>query len=507
MNVSQSAVPVSTSDTAATPATFADLPLSTAMQAAIRKVSFVAPTPIQAATITPALAGSDVIGAAQTGTGKTAAFMIPIVERLRALGEGGKPRGTAVVLAPTRELAEQIHEWARKLGPGLKTALVVGGVAYGPQYGALRARPSIVIATPGRLVDHVERKTIALGDVRIFVLDEADRMLDMGFKPQLDAIMRSLPSERQTLLFSATMPPDLGALARMHLKHPVKVSVGPQAVPPPKAAQDVFLVGNADKTKLLLSMVATNPGNVLVFTRTKHRADRVMRSLCDAGFAAQRLHANRTQQQRREALDGFRRGRYRVLVATDIAARGIDVADIRHVVNYDLPMTVEDYVHRVGRTARADAHGRATSFASPEERGQLKAIERHIGKPLPRGAAPTTTVPSSAPTPHRAPRPVEKHAAHLGAAPHAGRPGHHPAALRPAHHGVLPRPTHPRVGTPRPVRGQAADAPRATREHPRHTRPVEAQRPSRPFGLTDLGIEPAWEGRRDRTRARRGRQG
>jgi len=268
--------------------------LSPATFAALRAARYTEPTPIQAATIAPALAGRDVIGAAQTGTGKTAAFMIPIVERLRAAGNGSAPRGCAVVLAPTRELAEQIHGWAQRLGSGLKTALIVGGVAYGPQLGALRAKPSIIVATPGRLVDHLERKTLALSDVRIFVLDEADRMLDMGFKPQLDKIMRGLPAERQTLLFSATMPPDLGALARMHLRNPVRASVGQQATPPSKATQDVYLVGNGEKTPLLLSMVATNPGNVLVFARTKHRTDRVMRSLCDAGHAAQRLHSNRS---------------------------------------------------------------------------------------------------------------------------------------------------------------------------------------------------------------------
>jgi ATP-dependent RNA helicase RhlE len=423
------------------------MPLSQGMQVAIRAAKYVTPTPIQAATISSALEGRDVIGAAQTGTGKTAAFMIPIVERLR--GDGGRPLGTAIVLAPTRELAEQIHGWAQRLGPGLKTALVVGGVAYGPQIGALRGRPSIIVATPGRLVDHLERKTLALADVRIFVLDEADRMLDMGFKPQLDKIMRTLPAERQTLLFSATMPPDLGALARMHLKNPVRVSVGPQAIPPPKATQDVFMVGNNEKTKLLISMVGTNPGNVLVFARTKHRTDRVMRSLCDAGFAAQRLHSNRTQQQRREALEGFRRGRYRILVATDIAARGIDVADIRHVINYDLPQTAEDYVHRVGRTARAEADGRATSFAAPEERGQLRAIERHIGRALPRQGAASERTPAAAPpsSPHRAPRPVEV----------------------------------------------------ATAQRPR------AVRSERPFGLADLGVEEPARRRHAQARRRRGR--
>jgi len=432
------------------------------MRAAIRDAGYVNPTPIQAGTIEAALAGRDVIGAAQTGTGKTAAFTIPLVERLRAAARGGGARGCAVVLAPTRELAEQIHGWAGKLGTGLKTALIVGGMPYGPQIGALRARPAIIVATPGRLVDHIERKTIALTDVGIFVLDEADRMLDMGFKPQLDQIMRALPAERQTLLFSATMPPDLGALARMHLKNPARVSVGAQSVPPPKAKQDVYLVGNGEKTKLLLSMVATNPGNVLVFARTKHRTDRVMRSLCDAGFAAQRLHSNRSQQQRREALEGFRRGRYRVLVATDIAARGIDVADIRHVINYDLPMTVEDYVHRVGRTARAEAHGRATSFASPEEHGQLRAIERHIGRSLPRESADTTAVRGSAP--HRAAAPMP-HRAPGAPVPHRN---------------------------PRPVDGSAAAQSRPVRQ---------------PVSLADFGVKGAPERRRPSAQARRARRG
>jgi ATP-dependent RNA helicase RhlE len=447
--------------------TFEQFALSPATFAALRAVRYTTPTPIQAATIAPALGGRDVIGAAQTGTGKTAAFMIPIVERLRAARSG--ERGCAVILAPTRELAEQIHGWAQRLGSGLKTALVVGGVAYGPQMGALRAKPSIIVATPGRLVDHLERKTLALSDVRIFVLDEADRMLDMGFKPQLDKIMCGLPAERQTLLFSATMPPDLGALARMHLRNPVKASVGRQALPPSKATQDVYLVGNGEKTPLLLNMVATNPGNMLVFARTKHRTDRVMRSLCDAGHSAQRLHSNRSQVQRREALEGFRRGRYRILVATDIAARGIDVADIKHVINYDLPQTVEDYVHRVGRTARAHADGRASSFAAPEERGQLHAIERHIGRALPRQTAPRggghghsaeAVVAPGAPTSHhRSPRPVE------GAATRRHRP------VRPSSEIGLPS-TGPRSRTPRHT------GPLALADLGGPTTPVERRRPS-----------------------------
>jgi len=363
------------------------------MRAALRQAGYAAPTPIQAAALPAALAGRDVIGAAQTGTGKTAAFVIPIVERLRAA------KGTALVLSPTRELAEQTFRWAERLGAGLHSTLVVGGVGYGPQLHALRNRPSIIIATPGRLVDHLDRGTLTLKDVTIFVLDEADRMLDMGFKPQLDRIMRVLPAQRQTLLFSATMPSDVGALARTHLSDPVRVAVGVQALPPSRATQDVYLVPQEQKAPLLLSLIEQNAGNVLVFARTKHRTDRLARLVKNAGHATQRLHAGRSQSQRREALDGFRHGRYRILIATDIAARGIDVAGIHRVINYDLPQTVEDYVHRVGRTARAEAAGHATSFASPDERGQLHAIERHIGSQLPRQAHSLTSKPQAA-VPH-----------------------------------------------------------------------------------------------------------
>lgn len=353
------------------------------MRAALRAAGYHAPTPIQAGTIAAALAGRDVIGAAQTGTGKTAAFLVPAIERLRAMRQHDN-RGAALILAPTRELAEQIHSWTQRLGADLRAALVVGGVAYGPQLAALRGRPAVVIATPGRLVDHIERGSVPLRDVRILVLDEADRMLDMGFKPQLDRIMGGLPAPRQTLLFSATMAADIGTLARLHLHDPVRVAVGRQAVPPTRTVQDVYLVEQQSKMPLLLSLIARNRGNVLVFTRTKHRTDRVARTVRQAGHAVQRIHADRSQSQRREALEGFRSGRYRILIATDIAARGIDVAGIGRVINYDLPHTVEDYVHRVGRTARAEAHGHATSFATPEERGQLHAIERHLGSALPR---------------------------------------------------------------------------------------------------------------------------
>ncbi len=353
------------------------------MQAALDAAGYCVPTPVQVQAITPALAGRDVIGTAQTGTGKTAAFMIPIVERLRGWAVAAE-HPCALILAPTREIAEQTHRWAQQLSCGLRATVVVGGVAFGPQVDALRRRPSIIVATPGRLVDHLERKTVALSAVRILVLDEADRMLDMGFKPQLDRILRMVPTVRQTLLFSATLPPELDRLARTHVRNPVRLEVGRLAAPPSQTTQDVYLVERPHKTPLLLSLLEQNAETVLVFVRTKHRTDRLARTLRSAGHAAQRLHADRSQSQRREALEGFRGGRYRVLVATDLAARGIDVRGIERIINYDLPHTVEDYVHRVGRTARAGAGGRASSFAAPEEHGQLRAIERHIGHPLAR---------------------------------------------------------------------------------------------------------------------------
>jgi ATP-dependent RNA helicase RhlE len=371
--------------TETTEATFDQFPLSAPMRAAIRAAGYQSPTPIQVGTIAAGLEGRDVVGTAQTGTGKTAAFLIPLIERLKVARQEGRTDAAALVLAPTRELAEQTEGWARKLGCGLRTALVVGGLGYGPQVEALRRRPALIIATPGRLVDHLDQRTASLAGAAILVLDEADRMLDMGFKPQLDRILRAMPAVRQTLLFSATMAPEVDALARGHLRQPVRVAVGPQSVPPSRAKQDVYLVDREQKTPLLLSLIGGEDKNtVLVFTRTKHRADRLMKSVKSAGHSVERLHSNRTQAQRRQALAGFRSGRYRILVATDIAARGIDVADIGRVINYDLPGTVEDYVHRVGRTARAETHGHASSFAAPDERGQLTAIERHIGRSLPR---------------------------------------------------------------------------------------------------------------------------
>ncbi len=376
---------------------FTDLPLTPAMRDAIARAGFFTPTPIQAEAIGPILEGHDLIGCAQTGTGKTAAFAIPTIERLAGAGEplaGAGPRPIArggagpraLVLAPTRELALQIAATFDTLGRarGLTTVVLIGGEPMGPQLATLQKRPDVIVATPGRLFDHLERRTAGLGSIRIVVLDEADRMLDMGFAPQVERILRVTPLDRQTLCFSATMPPEVEGLVRQHLVRPVRVHVGTVAKPVAKVTQVLYRAEAPTKTPLLLRLLGEERGRTLVFTRTKHRADRVARAVGAAGHRVARLHANRSMSQRREALDGFRSGRYRVLVATDIAARGIDVPEIAHVVNFDLPGTAEDYIHRIGRTARAEASGRASSLAAPEEREQLRAIERHLGHPVPR---------------------------------------------------------------------------------------------------------------------------
>ncbi len=360
---------------------FDQLNLSTETLADIHRAGYAAPTPIQAKAIPQALKGADLIGCAQTGTGKTAAFVIPIVERL-AGGSGLR----ALILVPTRELALQTQECLDRLGSArrVRAVTVIGGEAMGPQLMALRNRPDVLVATPGRLLDHLERRSLSLGAIRILVLDEADRMLDMGFAPQIDRILKHVPIDRQTLLFSATIPPEIERLARAHLVRPVRVEVGRVARPVAKVTQVLYPAGREEKTPLLLTLLRGERGKVLVFTRTKHRADRLARAVAAAGHRATRLHADRSQSQRREALDGFKSGRYRVLVATDIAARGIDVANVAHVINYDLPQTPEDYIHRIGRTARAEATGLASSFVAPEEREQLRLIERHLGQPVPR---------------------------------------------------------------------------------------------------------------------------
>jgi ATP-dependent RNA helicase RhlE len=368
---------------------FADLGLSVESLRALERAGFERPTPIQAQAIPPALAGKDVIGTAATGTGKTAAFLLPILDRL-----AGKAGTRALVLAPTRELAVQIGEELERFGRGRRArgAVVIGGVGMGPQTAALRERREIVVATPGRLVDHLQQGTTRLDEIEILVLDEADRMLDMGFKPQLTRILARLPKARQTLLFSATMGAEVSEFARQHLAAPVKVEVVRSGTTAERAVQHVFLATQEEKLPLLLALLEADDLSTLVFTRTKRRADKVWKAVDRAGHKVARIHADRSQGQRRMALDGFKDGTYRVLIATDIAARGIDVAEIGHVVNFDLPHVPEDYVHRVGRTARAEASGRASSFASPEERDLLRGIERLTRVELARADVPRGSV-------------------------------------------------------------------------------------------------------------------
>ena len=361
---------------------FHALGLSEAILRDLADAKFVSPTPIQEQAIPPALAGRDVIGCAQTGTGKTAAFVIPMIERLSTLPKG-QPK--ALILAPTRELALQTLTTIEKLGRSrrISATVIVGGADMQAQVRGLRQRPDILVATPGRLLDHMWNGTILLSSITMLVLDEADRMLDMGFAPQINQILDALPEERQTLLFSATLPADLARLVQASVNNPVRVMVAPSATTADGVTQAVHHTSHADKSDLLLSLLGADKDTALVFTRTKHRADRVGRILDRAGHRVAVLHGDRSLSQRRAALEGFRRGAFRVLVATDIAARGIDVANIGHVINFDLPNVPEDYVHRIGRTARMKTTGRATSFVTSEDAQQLRAIERLLGQTVP----------------------------------------------------------------------------------------------------------------------------
>jgi ATP-dependent RNA helicase RhlE len=409
---------------ASTGMTFQSLGLSEGLLRDLAGAGYKDPTPIQAQAIPACLEGRDVLGCAQTGTGKTAAFVIPMVERLAQL-PAGTPRG--LILAPTRELAFQIQRTVQQLGRSRRVSAttVVGGEDMSAQVRGLRQHPTIVVATPGRLLDHMWNGTINLAGFSIVVLDEADRMLDMGFAPQLNQILEALAEERQTLLFSATMPADLAALARAGLKNPLQVMVDRPATAAHRVTQTVHHTSHGEKTSLLLGLLAEHCDSVLIFTRTKHGADRLGRTLEKVGHRVAVLHGDRRLSQRRMALEGFRRGTYRVLVATDIAARGIDVANIGHVINYDLPNTPEDYVHRIGRTGRMKASGRATSFVTAEDHYQFRAIEKLLGTSVPRAAG------SPAPTHKPASGPPVGRPGRSGHLRHEGRRrsygGHRPA--------------------------------------------------------------------------------
>ncbi|MEO8046723.1 MAG: DEAD/DEAH box helicase [Nitrospirota bacterium] len=361
---------------------FHTLGLSEPLLRDLTAAGLVVPTPIQAQAIPPALEGRDVIGCAQTGTGKTAAFVIPMIERLAALPKG-QPQ--ALILAPTRELALQIFGAIEKLGRShsISATVIVGGSDMQAQIRGLRQRPDVLVATPGRLLDHMWNGTVNLAPMKILVLDEADRMLDMGFAPQINQILDALPIERQTLLFSATIQTDVTHLVQTSLRGAVRVMITPASTTAEGVTQTVHHTSSQEKTKLLVSLLATERGTVLIFARTKSRVDRLGQALEQAGHRVAVIHGDRSLPQRLRALDGFKRGQVRILVATDIAARGIDVANIGHVVNYDMPNCPEDYIHRIGRTARMKMTGRATSFVTFEDRDQLSAIETLLGNSLP----------------------------------------------------------------------------------------------------------------------------
>lgn len=367
---------------------FTQLKLHPSLLKAIKELGFARPTPVQAEAIPPALTGRDVLACAMTGSGKTAAFLLPIVHRLMV-----RPRGAtrALVLAPTRELASQILGDLNDLAihTPITGAAIVGGVGMGPQEHALRSGVDIIIATPGRLLDHLRAPYARLGALEVLVLDEADRMLDMGFLPDIRRILRFLPARRQTLFFSATMPTPIVTLAREMLRDAATIQLERKSAPAVGITQAVYPVSQELKSALLVALLQRNEiQDALVFTRTKHRANRLADALVRQGVNAERIHGNRSMGQRTAALAGFKSGKFRVLVATDIAARGIDVEALGHVVNFDVPRAPDDYIHRVGRTARAEATGHAFTFVAPDEEGDLRAIEHVIGKRLPRITVP-----------------------------------------------------------------------------------------------------------------------
>ena len=372
---------------AALTASFETLGLSEELLRAVRDAGYTLPTPIQQEAIPLILRGRDVIGLAQTGTGKTAAFTLPLVDHLMH----GPRRTRAVVLTPTRELCVQVEESIQKYAvhSRLSVIAVYGGMPLEPQTQALRKGVDVIVATPGRLIDHLERQNAVFDDLEVLVLDEADRMLDMGFAPQINRLVAEMPKYRQTLLFSATMPPEVEALARKYQRKPVVVQIGRRSEAAVTVTHAVYPVPRERKSDLLVHLLKDVVlDSVLVFVRTKMGADRVVRHLQDAGIEATAMHADKTQVQRSNALADFKAGKIRVLVATDIAQRGLDISSITHVISYDVPQQPEDYVHRIGRTGRATREGDAFTFMSPDEIAMVRTIEAVIGQPIPRVSVP-----------------------------------------------------------------------------------------------------------------------
>ena len=358
---------------------FSQFPLSAALQTRLDLNKFVTPTPVQAAAIPPALEGRDVLATAQTGTGKTLSFLIPIVELLQ-MAEARGPAAHALILLPTRELAMQVEKafLAIRSNSSQTCALVVGGMAEHAQLDAIRRGAKLIVATPGRLEDYLKRKLVRLDQVKIMVLDEVDRMLDMGFQPAIARIATTVPATRQTLCYSATLEGAVREVAHKYLNNPVRVEIGSVLKPAENVELRTFEVEPDKKQELLEHLLGSETGSFLVFVRTKHGAERVARRLTRNGISATQIHGDRSQSQRNAALRSFSEGHHRVLVATDVAARGIDVKDIAHVVNFDMPKIAEDFVHRIGRTGRASAKGIASTFTGPAERGDLRKIEKTL---------------------------------------------------------------------------------------------------------------------------------
>jgi ATP-dependent RNA helicase DeaD len=366
---------------------FQSLSLPTPLLKALERLSFSTPTPIQVLAIPPALDGFDILGSAQTGTGKTGAFGIPLITHLMK-----NPESAALVMTPTRELAVQVIKFMESLltrNDPIRPALLIGGESIFKQLQQLKMRPRLIVGTPGRINDHLIRGSLRLGETDFLVLDETDRMLDMGFAPQIDRIVQHLPQQRQTLLFSATLPPNIVKMSERYLYEPVRVSAGSTVTPAANIKQEVVRLNEAEKYTALQDQLGSREGSVIIFVKTKWNADKMADKLNDQGHAAEAIHGDLRHSRRERVIRGFRNSEYRILVATDIAARGLDISHVRHVINYDLPQCPEDYIHRIGRTGRAGAEGEAVCFVAPSDRAKWNAIQKLINpdfKPEPRPA-------------------------------------------------------------------------------------------------------------------------
>jgi len=368
--------------------TFENMGLPDALASALQSMGFTHPTPIQQAAIPVALAGKDILGAAQTGTGKTAAFGIPLIAKLLS-----RQKGSALVMTPTRELASQVMQQLQAMlgqASKIKSALLIGGESMGKQYAQLRQRPRIIVGTPGRIHDHLERGSLLLDEANFLVLDEADRMLDMGFTSQIEAVMDYMPEQRQTLLFSATLLPNIMRIANQYLQHPEHIAIQNSSQPVAKIKQDTLHISEADKYTSLISALEARQGSIIIFVKTKYGTEKIATRLAKEGHSADAIHGDLRQQKRDRVITAFRNKKYRILVATDVAARGLDIPHIEHVINYDLPQCAEDYIHRIGRTARAGAEGSALSLITPADRSKWYAIDRLMN---PRSATPAAQGP------------------------------------------------------------------------------------------------------------------